>query len=302
MLQDENIRARIPLLHSAINFLHRLGADSAFQWTVLAGLQALLSIWLIQATQQDHGITLLIVVVWGGAAICMEDQLATLEVRPSRFSIMAGLTLLAYATWRSTIVLYLDSMVYLLPVIQGVGLALMARPMRQLWRFREPLIVLTLFPLQFLAFKLLPEAWLSVSTGKIGQLIMLLFGVQATSSGRLFSIGDAAVSIQPACSGAGQIAQLAVIGIVFVMAYPIRSRTAKTIFLISAPLIGYLVNSFRICLLALIVGSSLPQRQEWFDFFHDEWGSLVFSGIATVILGQIYMGLINRQLASYNDK
>ena len=30
---------------------------------------------------------------------------------------------------------------------------------------------------------------------------------------------------------------------------------------------------------------------------HEEWGGLVFSGIATVILGQIYMSMVNRQLA-----
>jgi cyanoexosortase A len=296
-LQNANINLGIPLLNSAIDFLHQVIVKAALQWQLLAGLQALLSIWLIQATQQDQGITLLAVVVWGGAAICMEDQLEDFRVHPSRASRVAGLTLLAYATWRSVIVLHLDSMAYVLPVIQGLGLALMARPVRQLLRFREPLIVLSLFPLHFLAFKLLPEYWLSVTTGKLGQVILLLFGVESTSVGRIFSTGGSGVSIQPACSGAGLIAQLAVIAIVFVMAYPIRSTGAKVVFMVIAPLIGYLVNACRIVLLAVIVGSSLPQRQQLFDFMHEQWGGLVFSGIATVIVGQIYMSLVNRQLA-----
>jgi exosortase/archaeosortase family protein len=105
------------------------------------------------------------------------------------------------------------------------------------------------------------------------------------------------VSIQPSCSGAGLLAQLAVIAIVFVMAYPIRSTKSKVVFLVIAPLIGYLVNACRIILLAVILGSSLPHRQQLFDFMHEEWGGLVFSGIATVILGQIYMSMVNRQLA-----
>jgi len=284
-------------MNSAIDFLQRLKSKAGLQWQLLAGLQALLSIWLVHATQHDQGITLLAVVVWGGAAICMEDQLEDFRVHPSQASLVAGLTLLGYATWRSVIVLDLDSMVYVFPVIQGLGLALMARPVRQLLRFREPLIVLSLFPLQFLAFKLLPEYWLSVTTGKIGQIILLLFGVESSSVGRIFSTGGSGVSIQPACSGAGLIAQLAVVGIVFVMAYPIRSTKSKVIFLLIAPLIGYLVNACRIILLAVIVGSSLPQRQQLFDFMHEEWGGLVFSGIATVILGQIYMSMVNRQLA-----
>ena len=296
-MQNENLNSGIQLLHTASSWLNRLISESALQWQLLAGLQALLSIWLIQATQQDQGITLLAVVVWGGAAICMEDQLEDFRVHPSRASLVAGLTLLAYATWRSVIVLHLDAMAYVLPVVQGLGLALMARPVRQLLRFRAQLIALSLFPLHFLAFRLLPEYWLSVTTGKLGQIILLLFGIQSESVGRIFSTGGSGVSIQPACSGAGLIAQSSVIAIVFVMAYPIRSKAAKAIFLLVAPLIGYLVNACRIILLAVIVGSSLPQRQQLFDFMHEEWGGLVFSGIASVVLGQIYMSLVNRQLA-----
>jgi exosortase/archaeosortase family protein len=296
-LANSNVNSRIQFTDTVIKLLQRLGSSAGLQWQLLAGLQALLSIWLIQATQDDQGITLLAVVVWGGAAICMEDQLEDFRVRPSWPSLVAGLTLLAYATWRSVMVLDLDSMSYVLPVIQGLGLGLMARPVRQLLIFREPFIILSLFPLQFLAFKLLPEYWLSVTTGKIGQIFMLLFGVESTAVGRIFRIGGSGVSIQPACSGAGLIAQQAVVAVVFIMAYPIRSTKSKLIFLVIAPLIGYLVNACRIILLAVIVGSSLPQKQQLFDFMHDEWGGLVFSGIATIILGQIYMSMVNRQLA-----
>ena len=107
-----------------IDFLQRLISRAGLQWQFLAALQALLSIWLIQATQHDQGITLLAVVVWGGAAICMEDQLEDFRVRPSQASLVAGLTLLGYATWRSVMVLDLDSMAYVLPLIQGLGLGL----------------------------------------------------------------------------------------------------------------------------------------------------------------------------------
>ena len=294
---NSNVNSRIQFTDDIIKFLQRLASSAGLQWQLLAGLQALLSIWLIQATQDDQGITLLAVVVWGGAAICMEDQLEDFRVRPSWPSLVAGLTLLAYATLRSVMVLDLDSMAYVLPVIQGLGLGLMARPVRQLLIFREPFIILSLFPLQFLAFKLLPEYWLSVITAKIGQIFLLLFGVESTSVGRILSIGGSGVSIQPACSGAGLIAQQAVVAVVFIMAYPIKSTKSKLVFLVIAPLIGYLVNSCRIILLAVIMGSSLPQKQQLFDFMHDEWGGLVFSGIATVILGQIYMSMVNRQLA-----
>jgi cyanoexosortase A len=300
LLQKADMNSQIRLLHSLSEFLHKLRADAIFQWQVLAGLQATLSVWVVQATQQDQGITLLAVVIWGGAAICIEDQLEHFQVRPSRASFLAGITLLAYATWRSCLVLDLDSAVYVLPLIQGMGLALLARPVRELFSFRQALIVLSLFPLQFLAFKLLPEYLLSVTTGTFAQALLWIVGVNASSSGRMLVAGAQGVSIEPSCSGAGQIAQLAVIAIVFCMAYPIRSVRGKTLFLLFAPLLGYFVNVVRIGLLALIVGSTMPYKDQLFDFFHDEWGGLVFSGIATVILGQIYMMMVERQIASRN--
>lgn len=284
-------------MHTASSLLHRLCKDTGFQWQVLAVLQATLSVWVVQATQRDQGITLLAVVIWGGAAICIEDQLEHFQVRPSRSSLLAGVLLLAYATWRSCLVLDLDSVVYVLPVIQGIGLVLLARPVRQVFSLKPALIVLSLFPLQFLVFKLLPEHPISVMTGRLGQWILMLFGVQATAADRILAVGARGVSIQPACSGSGMLAQLAVVAIVFVMAYPIRSVRAKAVFLATAPLLGYLVNALRISLLALIIGSSIPNQKALFDFFHEEWGGLVFSGIAMVILGQMYMMLVNRQLA-----
>jgi exosortase/archaeosortase family protein len=297
-LQDADVKTKIRLLDSVILFSHKLRRDSALQWFLLAVLQATLSVWLVQATQQDQGITLLAVVIWGGAAICIEDQLEHFQVRPSGASMLAGLALLAYATWRSCLVLGLDSMVYVLPVLQGVGLILMVRPVRQLLSLKPALLVLSLFPLQFLVFKLLPEYWLSVTTGKLSQLILMIFGVNASAVGRLLATGPSGVSIEPSCSGAGQIAQLAVIAIVFCMAYPIKSVSGRIAFLAFAPLLGYVVNAFRISLLALIIGSSLPQKDWLFDFFHDEWGGLVFSGVATIILGQIYMMMVERQITS----
>jgi exosortase/archaeosortase family protein len=287
-------------MNSKIQLLHRLVDEPVLQWQILAGLQALMSVWVTSSTQQDQGITLLAVVVWGGAAICLEDQMQSFKVRPSRTSLISGLLLLIYASLRSVNVLHLDGMVYALPVIQGLGIALMARPVRQLWHFRQPLIVLSLFPLHFLVFKLLPEYWLSVTSGKVGQFILLFFDIQSISVGRAFSIGGPGVSIQPACSGSGAIAQLTVIAMVFIMAYPIRSITYKVIFLFIAPLLGFLVNVCRIILLAVIVGSSIPQKQQFFDFMHEEWGGLVFSGIATLILGQIYMWMVDRQLAKHH--
>lgn len=293
-----NACRNLPILFLNVftDYRRRLLADPGKQWMLLAGLQALFSIWLVHATQRVPSITLLTVVVWGGAVICIEDHLDGFKIRPSGMSLMVGAVLLAYATWRCSIVLDRDTTVYGLALVQGLALALLARPIRQLWIFRGSLIVLSLLPLQLVVSKLLPEYWLSVATGRASQVLLLIFGVNASLSGRVLNLGQGAVQIAAACNGVDLIVQVTVIAIVFTLAFPVRSVALKLLYVGSAPVIGYLVNGVRIALLAVISSSSLPWRQGLFDFMHEEWGGLVFAGLATLLIGQIYMVLIERQL------
>lgn len=270
--------------------------DPASLWKVLGLLQATLSIWLVQSTQGNPSTTLLAVVLWGGALICIEDQLDTLRLRSRLPSVAVGMLLLAYATWRSVTVLDLDSSVYLLPLIQGLGLAMVAIPVRELLKFKEAFAVLSLFPLQLVLFKLLPEYWISVFTGKLTQLILLIFGMQASAVGRLVSLDKAAVSIASTCSGIDLITQVTAIAFVFVLAFPIRGLMLKALYVALAPIVALFVNACRIALLAVIQNSSIPYKTAVFDFMHEDWGSLVFAGIATLVMGQVYMLLIDHYL------
>lgn len=263
---------------------------------VLAGLQATLSVWLVQATQHNPSLTLLAVVVWGGAVICMEDQLEQLELRPSRASLVAGLLLLLLVTLRSTLVLDKERIVLVLPLLQGLALVLLLRPLRQLASLRQPLVVLSLFPLQDLAMRLLPDYGVSVITAKLAQIYLLVFGVNAASSGRMVLLGERGVEVLGECNGMDLMAQLTAIAIVFALAFPIRSRGMRIGFVALAPLLAVLVNAGRIAILAVLNGTTFGNGFDLFQFFHDEWGSLVFAGIATVLLGQIYMALIEREL------
>jgi exosortase/archaeosortase family protein len=288
------------ILNEGRKYLYKLLQNPVDQWVLLAIAQALVSIWLVQSTQALPVASLLAVVAWGGAAICLEDQLVDVQVRPTRASLVAGLLLLAYGAWRGSVVLGRDAVVYALPLIQGVGLALLARPIRQLWVFKDALLVLGLFPLQLVLSKVLPEYGLSVLTGRVSQLILLIFGVNASLDGRVLNLGQAGVSIGGPCNGVDLIAQLSMIAIVFILAFPIKSLLGRLFYVALAPLIALLTNASRISLLAVINSSSLSMRQGLFDFMHEEWGGFVFAGIAAMVMGQIYFLMINRQLRRYH--
>lgn len=281
--------------------IQKLPSSSLLQWKLLACLQLVMSVWLVEATQHHPSLTLLAVVIWGGAAICMEDRLDSLKIGPSRPSLLAGITLLAYATWRSAAVADQDSSVYVLPILQGLGLALLARPVRHVPIFSPALIVLSLFPLQLLIARFIPDVWLSVVTGKASQWILLIFGVNAALQGRVLSLGEVGgVRIHESCNGVDMIAQVTIIAIVFVLAFPIRSKLSRFFYVSLAPLVAFAFNAFRISILAVISSSSLPNKDQLFDFLHLEWGGFVFAGLATVVIGQLYMALINRELGNHH--
>lgn len=282
-------------IHFANRALRGVGTP-ALLWKLLVLSQSLLSIWLVQATQHNPSLTLLAVVVWGGAAICIEDELERLQLRPSWASTFTGFTLLGYTTWRSGRIMDVETVSLILPLLQGVGLGLLVMPIRQLRRWREPLFVLALLPLQTVASRLLPDFWLSTITARLSQTLLLLFGENAVVSGRTVTLGERGVYVAGYCNSVDLIAQLTAIACVFALAFPIRQRLTKLLFICAAPLLAVSVNACRIAILAALNSKGLDYSSKLFTFLHDEWGALVFAGLATTILGRLYLSLINREL------
>lgn len=288
-------------MNKRIAYLLEQLASPPCLWKVLASVQALLSIWVVQCTQDTPSLTLLCLVIWGGAITCMEDHLDNLTIRPSGVSLISGLTLLIYASWRSAAVLHYDASVTTLPLVQGLGLSLMARPVTGIRLFREPLLVLSIFPVQLVLSRLLPEYPLAILTGRVSQLMLLLFGENASVSGRVLDLKGGGVVIANTCSGIDLIAQASAIAIVFALAFPIRSRTIRLIYLSLAPAVALIANATRIAILAAINASRIAHKEDIFRFLHEKWGALVFAGVATMVLGQIYLMAIDRDLRKYNE-
>lgn len=291
------MKSTIHQVHTCMQNLKLSLSSLRFLWKLLASLQALLSIWLVQATQHAPSLTLLALVVWGGAAICIEDQLDDLNVHPSRFSLSSGLLILLYATWRSCTILDKDTSIFILPLLQGLALAMLAGPIRQIQRFSLPNIVLSLFPLQALLTRLLPEALLASTTGRLSQMLLLLFGENADASGQSLAVGSGVVLITGSCNSIDLIAQLTAIAVIFVLAFPIQNWAAKVLYVMMAPLVAVGFNAVRIAILAAVNGSALTNREKIFSFLHDEWGALVFAGLAMMAMGQIYLSMIEHYLS-----
>ena len=282
----EGIRSRIPAVPPA---------TPRNLWLLLAAAVATQNLGVFQSSQSEHT-TVYALLVWGGALICMEDQLEELDPRPDPLGLVIGSLLLLAVMARTAVVLHSDGMLYLLAPLAGLALAMLCMPLARLGRLRDSLLCLLLIPGFGLLMRLIPERPMSVLTARLSSFWLSILGFDNIVRDRTVMLATGGVEVLPACNGVDTIAQVIGVSIIFLLAFPIRSRLSRAVLLSSAPLIGLACNTIRIAVLALCVSAGQGKGTPLFRFFHDDLGSLVFSGIAVFVFGSLYMRLLEREL------
>jgi cyanoexosortase A len=262
---------------------------------LLAGAVATQSVAAFTNTQDIH-IGVFALMVWGGAVICMEDQVESIDPSPTRAGLTLGSILLLWVLARTARILAHDGFIYLLAPLAGLALALLILPPRRLGQLRESLLCLWMLPAFIAISRLIPEQPLSLLTARMSAFWLGSLGLQTLVQGRKVLLRDGGVTVLGGCNGLDMISQIISIALIFLMAFPIRSTISRLLVLVAAPLIGLIANTLRIALLALITTTGQGNGNWWFDFFHDEMGSLVFSGLAVFAFGMVYMQLLEREL------
>lgn len=268
---------------------------SARLWLLLAALVAGHHV-LVSWMTQNAVTALMTTMVWGGAIICLEDRLPTLQPAPSLLGLVFGSLLVAAGVWRGAQVIHLDAAFYGLPLVLGLGLALLCVPVRRLREFRDPLLALTLLAVALVLLRKLPEERLSITTAHVTQLLLSLVGFDAWVKGREVWMPGGAVSVAEPCNGIEMVTQLVVISGVFLLAFQLRSRWRQLAMIALAPVLAVLGNSVRILLLAIVNASDWSWKQPVFRFFHDEHGGLVFAGLTVALFGWIYLIVLEGDL------
>jgi cyanoexosortase A len=264
-------------------------------WLLLAAAVATQNVAVFTSSQNAH-VGVFALLVWGGALICMEDQLETLEPRPGRLGLVVGSVLVLWIVARTSSILFWEGILYLMTPLAGLALALLCLPLREMAKLRETLVCLWMVPLFALISLRLPEEPLSLLTARISGFWISLLGLPVTTQGRTVLLPDGGVTVLGACNGMDMIAQTICVCVIFLMAFPIRSRLSRFLVLAFSPVAGLLANTIRISVLALITTAGQTKGDTWFEFFHKDMGSLIFSGMAVFVFGMVYMWLLEREL------
>jgi exosortase len=263
-------------------------------WLLVAGSVALGSIARARLSHSQE-MALMVMLIWGGALCCMEDQLPQLRPRPKPLGFLGGMALLLLAQWRQERLIQPQSVMLLLPLLQGIGLLLLLSPPRVLRLRLTPLLALGLLPFQDVLAGLMPVPALSQLTARLVQALFFTFGVDVAVEGATVLLASSGVQVAGTCSGSAMLTQLVVVGGIFALVFPLtrgRWRVPALLGVMAvAPLFALLANTLRIALLALLNASSSAQWKWWFVFFHSGEGGLVFSLLAVMAFAPSYFAL-----------
>ena len=291
----------LPRVHQFIEYIKTLLPPPTTRniWLSICAVVAIQNLVVFTNTQiTGNAITALI--VWGGALICMEDKIEDFQPHPSKLSLLFGSLIVIYTIFRTARIIETDSFLYLLAPVSGIGLLLLANPCKELVHYKETLFVLTLLPL-FVIVQIIVATHitddLSLLTAKFVLFWLNILGISPLKLiNDTIYVDGGAVQVMHECNGFEMIMQMIITSLIFLMAFPLRSRIARVLILFTSPLIGFIVNSIRIALLAIFTSFNTANGRYLFDFFHEQAGSLIFSGISVFVLGYLYLALLNREL------
>lgn len=170
--------------------------------------------------------------------------------------------------WRSERVFHPEAVIYMLPLLQGLGLALLCVPLRRIGQLLTPLAVLALALLM-----LVQQRWLP----------------------------GGGVDVAGPCCGSETIAQMVVVAAIFVLAFPLRQVWLRVLVLAASVLFALAGNTLRTTLLALIQASDWADKPSWFNFLHEKNGSLAFSALTVSAFAWAYLKLLDHQRRPWRD-
>jgi cyanoexosortase A len=265
-------------------------------WLFIAATVAIQNV-VVFHTSQNESMTVFALLIWGGVLICMEDLIEELHPSPNLVVALSASIILLFVLFRTSLILHSDGVLFLLPPIAVLALVLLVKEPRTIYKFKDSLLCVLLFPAYALLNRIMPEGPLSLLTAKIAAFWLSILGLDPTVNGRDVLLKGGGVTVLGACNGLDMIAQVVCISIIFLLAFRLRSLTSRILVISLAPLIGLLSNTMRIALLTVISANGSGHGYGfWFDFFHKDTGSLIFSGLAVFIFGSIYMRLLEHEL------
>lgn len=204
---------------------------------------------------------------------------STLSLESNLLSKIIGASLVTFVFFSQAFLPSYDFLIRFLPLISGLGLALIAsgiKGLRQYWQELMLLMVLAV-PLELLIDPVNQIFGITKILAKISTFILWYVGFQASRQGDLIILPEKATWVGPNCSGVLTMLWMLQLAILFLAIYP-TNWVKKILVPAVAILIVIVVNGIRIAIMALLAAYNYPA----FEYWHSD-NAQIFSTIPLMI-------------------
>ncbi len=273
---------------SEINFSQLVKTPSFWLLTLATSLSCIYFTLIWKADDIAHlGMSLLF---WLAVITLLREKWQTLNLNSDLLSTALGTTLIIIFFLKSlTLPTQIDPFIRIAPLLGAVGLSLVAssyKGMRQYWR-----------ELTILFFLGVPSAILtpildpSETTAKFTHFLLWYCGFDVSRQGVYVVMPSGAVKVYEGCSGLEAMNYLLGLSIICLLLYPTGKLFYKIITPVIAIIIGFVINSFRVALMLLLVNSGNIKA---FNYWHEGEGSLIFGLLEVMVFGSFYLFLLRQ--------
>lgn len=216
---------------------------------------------------------------WGVVCFLISERHETLTLESGVFGSCFGASLIFFILLKSSSISGYDFFIRVMPFLSGISLALLASGTKGLKQYWQEFLIL--------GYTAIPPGFIGVFvdvaklTAKFSAFLLHYLGFEVVRQGAFLILEKGSVEVNHGCSGVNAILQLLGLALVFLLMFP-TTTGQKIVVPIVALLIGFVVNSARVALLAVLVSLSQPQA---FKYWHEGNGSVIFSMIAVFIFG-----------------
>ncbi|TVQ56008.1 MAG: cyanoexosortase A [Spirulina sp. DLM2.Bin59] len=278
----------------------KLALDSRYWLLALAAGLMLFHLALTDQTGDMKGFSISLI-FWGAIASMVWDKQETLRFRTSLSASLFATTLLILTFWKILQISSGGIFVQAVPLIFGFSLALIASSWRGLGQYRKELLAFAVLALpgeRFLAGNI--ESLVQSITGYSFTMLtaaaatfgLNLVGIRTfLDNGVYMHLSRSIVRVHEGCSGAGIIDFLLRLSFLFLIIFT-TTRLGKYLAPVIAILLGFLVNSFRVAVMAYLINDF---NTETFDYWHVGSGSQIFGAIGVILFGLICFPFIKSE-------
>jgi len=218
---------------------------------------------------------------WVAAGSLIWDRRRELPLSSGMAASLGGVAVLGLLLLRSAVLTGGDGFLRLFPLVAGTSLVLLASGLQQFRSYWKELLLFGVMAIHPVLAALLRSLNLPLLTAQASTFLLWYTGTEVKRDGVFLNLpGGWQVEVYETCSGVSTILLMLNIAVLFLLMVPLRSRTQGIVCLVVAVLTGFLVNTARVALMAMLVA-----QQSAFEYWHTGGGSMIFSMISVALFG-----------------